>query len=578
MKMVTVRAAIAALTLGLVPSFAGLACEDTQVAALVQALGEGCLIDSDCQGELVCVFRHCHAQCETTKDCRDLGQETDCVRGETAKVCLLEDEEACDVEETDTGDGLLVPLFLHASCPSEDLLCARDGECRNRCDDDGDCVSGAVCTVTGVCAEAEDAADANNDINEEGEAGAETATCIFSSECVAPLVCSANVCREACLGDADCAAGQRCTLVEAPTLGTSFGACRSADDDPTLPAACKNGMLDAGESDVDCGGDTCHPCPSGSLCGAASDCASGSCSEAGICQVPSCDDGIQNANETDVDCGGAECPACEEGDGCLDNGDCVLPLRCDSVSSSCVVATCLDGLHNGGESDVDCGGACGACGDGDDCALSSDCLSGVCASGSCQPPSCGDGVKNGSEAAIDCGGPASGCATCGDGASCSVGAECASGSCPAGSCAAPSCSDGVMNGFELGLDCGGAACALLGQGCALGTACNADGDCDQTSPAGCHPSNGLCTARYTVSITVAGAGAGRVLSNPAGINCHTTSPSICAAELFDGESITLSGVPDATYGFDGFSDGCTGNPSCMITVSAADVAVTATFQ
>ena len=50
---------------------------------------------------------------------------------------------------------------------------------------------------------------------------------------------------------------------------------------------------------------------------------------------PTCTDGIQNGNETGVDCGGPDCPACP---------------------------TCDDGVQNGNETGVDCGGPdCPAC-------------------------------------------------------------------------------------------------------------------------------------------------------------------------------------------------------------------------
>lgn len=50
-------------------------------------------------------------------------------------------------------------------------------------------------------------------------------------------------------------------------------------------------------------------------------------------------------------------------------------------------------------------------------------------------PTCSDGVKNGSETAVDCGGS---CSTkCGNGQTCSGGGDCASGTCMAGVCQAP---------------------------------------------------------------------------------------------------------------------------------------------
>ena len=61
-------------------------------------------------------------------------------------------------------------------------------------------------------------------------------------------------------------------------------------------------------------------------------------------------------------------------------------------------------LDQGLESDVDCGGQCGGCVDGKMCAVDGDCQGGTCASGICSAVQCSDGVKNGTETAVDCGG------------------------------------------------------------------------------------------------------------------------------------------------------------------------------
>ncbi len=103
---------------------------------------------------------------------------------------------------------------------------------------------------------------------------------------------------------------------------------------------------------------------------------------------PTCTDGVQNGDETGVDCGGSNCPACP---------------------------TCNDGVQNGNETGVDCGGSdCPAC------------------------PTCNDGVQNGNETGVDCGG--SDCPAC------------------------PTCNDGVQNGDETGVDCGGSSCPPCGGG------------------------------------------------------------------------------------------------------------------
>jgi hypothetical protein len=75
-------------------------------------------------------------------------------------------------------------------------------------------------------------------------------------------------------------------------------------------------------------------------------------------QKPDCSDGIHNQGETLIDCGGP-CAAC---------------------------ATCFDGIQNQGETGIDCGG-------------------GVCTP--CQ--TCTDGIQNQGETGIDCGGPCSAC-------------------------------------------------------------------------------------------------------------------------------------------------------------------------
>jgi len=73
--------------------------------------------------------------------------------------------------------------------------------------------------------------------------------------------------------------------------------------------------------------------------------------------TPTCTDGIQNGDETGVDCGGSCAP--------------------------CATPTCDDGIQNGDETGVDCGGAdCPAC-----------------------PATCDDGIQNGNETGVDCGGP-----------------------------------------------------------------------------------------------------------------------------------------------------------------------------
>jgi hypothetical protein len=40
-------------------------------------------------------------------------------------------------------------------------------------------------------------------------------------------------------------------------------------------------------------------------------------------RAPTCNDGVQNGNETDIDCGGGSCAPCQNGRHCLVGGDCI---------------------------------------------------------------------------------------------------------------------------------------------------------------------------------------------------------------------------------------------------------------
>jgi hypothetical protein len=56
------------------------------------------------------------------------------------------------------------------------------------------------------------------------------------------------------------------------------------------------------------------------------------------CETPTCEDGVENGNETDVDCGGACDADCDEGEGCEDDADCVTGAC--GPDDVCVAAEC----------------------------------------------------------------------------------------------------------------------------------------------------------------------------------------------------------------------------------------------
>lgn len=89
-------------------------------------------------------------------------------------------------------------------------------------------------------------------------------------------------------------------------------------------------------------------------------------------------------------------------------------------------------------------------------------------------PTCSDGVRNGDEGDVDCGGTLTGCATrCANLASCLHHSDCESALCSAGVCT-EHCSNTDIDGDETDADCGGRACPK----CSVGSACRDNSDCE----------------------------------------------------------------------------------------------------
>jgi hypothetical protein len=188
-------------------------------------------------------------------------------------------------------------------------------------------------------------------------------------------------------------------------------------------------------------------------------------------------------------------------------------------ASSCIVVvnnTCTDGLQNGNETDVDCGGGtCGACGDGRGCVVSRDCVSGVCNAGTCGTsqvlPTCSDGVRNGNETGVDCGG-----------------------SCPA----CPTCTDGVQNGTETGVDCGGScpACVNFPTG-AGATPMTGDQNMIQPNVGSSAPTTG----GYVLSVSTGSVDTFRIIATGVGGPSHEFYGSIFSAGGLSGLSTGCAG-------------------------------------
>ena len=236
---------------------------------------------------------------------------------------------------------------------------------------------------------------------------------------------------------------------------------------PPADPTCDDGIQNGDETGIDCGGS----CPD-------------------IC--PTCDDGIQNQGEEGIDCGGPNCAPCpctgteitvtitfdnypEETSWTITNaGGSVVasggtyggqPDGSTLTITECLADGCYDFTINDSYGDGICctygSGSYTVSGDGNTLAsggtFGSSETTNFCLGGG-SGPSCDDGIQNGDETGVDCGGSCpNACPTCDDGIQNGdeTGVDCG-GSCPN---ACPTCDDGIQNQGEEGIDCGGPNCA-----------------------------------------------------------------------------------------------------------------------
>ncbi len=307
---------------------------------------------------------------------------------------------------------------------------------------------------------------------------------------------------------------------------------------------CSDGMQNGDETDVDCGGSCKLDCDDGDGCEDGDDCISTICDPKTMTCTPAgdCTDGVQNGDESDIDCGGTVCDACPDGDGCDDDADCASGV-CDEPNMVCLPPACDDGVVNGDETDVDCGGSCPAdCDDGEDCLADDDCTSQICDPGSntCASRSCNDGVQNGDETDVDCGGT---CPTdCDDGEDCLVGEDCVSQVCDPVllTCTPPSCDDGIQNGSETDLDCGGSCgnTCETGEDCLSGLDC-VDDVCDPDTTT-CAPPLSVVAAPSCSDFAGLPVGLSAVASGGTGVYTYSWTP---ADSLDDATSATPNAAP-----------------------------------
>ena len=182
----------------------------------VAAVGEGCLINTDCTERWSAPPTLPH---RVRGVARLPGGQRCIIADRPFRVCQLEDERACS---------------YNSECSGEQV-CAIDGQCRDQCAADRDCVPGQICT-SGTCAAEEELVDGG--LRPVNDAQATGQPCAYTSECPSGLVCRDGLCNWECITSADCNAfgtcnaDRRCDYPDAGVVycrGTSVCACPLPD-------------------------------------------------------------------------------------------------------------------------------------------------------------------------------------------------------------------------------------------------------------------------------------------------------------------------------------------------------------
>lgn len=317
-----------------------------------------CEKDSDCNDKVECTKDECvGGYCENTPK----PKETACGK-DSASVC--------------DGDGKCVECVSNADCAANhpllpvcdlainECVSCTDGK-KNGKEDDVDC-GGPDC---GAC------------LGKACDPSLGPAACGNHTFC-SPLdnICCTTPCDgkcEACVGDKTGEPDGTCAPIPYGTDPDQECAAQGACGAAPGKCRCEDGVKNADESDVDCGGATCARCGGGQMCGMASDCAAnvaecvdGACCNS-ICELPCthCDPVGQcvfvPAGFDDAFCGATK--ACgANGAGCVGKAGTACASGSQCLSGSCVAMKCAQGAL------------------GKPCTTNADCAAGTCNNYLCQ--------------------------------------------------------------------------------------------------------------------------------------------------------------------------------------------------
>ena len=373
----------------------------------------------------------CSAQFSTDEICD--GEDNDCngVVDDDGLGATLCGVGACQVEQTNCIDGL--EQICTADEPTDEVCDGIDNDCDGTADEE---LGSSSCGVGECVASVENCVEAVEQTCVPGEPTGEICDGLDND-------CDGTPDED--LGSTSCGVGE---------CAVSIDNCVGGAEQTCVPGTASVEVCDGLDNDCDsttdedlgstsCGVGECVASVQNCVGGAEQTCVPGATSAEACDGLDNDCDGTPDEDLGSTTCGVGECAASVQN--CVGGAEqtCVPGVGsaeiCDGLDNNC------DGETDEAFNLQDDPGNCGACG--------VVCPSGVCGAGACQSAACDDGVLNGEETDVDCGGLC--LTTCADGLQCLSGVDCQSGICEAGACSVPSCTDGLLNGDELYTDCGG---------------------------------------------------------------------------------------------------------------------------
>lgn len=208
----------------------------------LRTTAQGCSLSSECTSPLVCAFAKCHQACKSSRDCSGKGER--CVQSD--KPYYVCQKQGCS---------------RNSECLGKQT-CAVDGQCRDQCLTQKDCLSDQVCTG-GVCADTEElVSGVLPSLSPDGDSGAGQ-RCALPTDCPGDLVClRGGVCGPECIGDKDCLKTYMCK----PLRDGGAGRCVPERDAGATDASTSDVSAPPSVTSIVAGGaHTCAIFPSGKL-------------------------------------------------------------------------------------------------------------------------------------------------------------------------------------------------------------------------------------------------------------------------------------------------------------------------